>query len=185
MKQGRLMKPYQIYKSTLWIIIVISLLFNVVLAALLLRSRPQFKLIAIEDGRARWVTESQDVILKDEEVRFLKTFLKKYYTLNPDTVSDFKDSLFLIEANFYKQIEAYTKELIQKVEANELQERIHILEINENNGIYRVKFEKEQIMRGERTVTKHFADVELIRVNRSEALPWGLLVKTFKEKQLL
>lgn len=185
MKQGRLMKPYQIYQSTLWMLFVISLLFNVVLSALLLRSKPQFKLIAIEDGRARWVTESQDVILKEEEVRFLKTFIKKYHTLNPDTISDFKDSLFLIEKTFYKQIEPYTKEFIQKVEANELEERIHILEINENNGIYRVKFEKEQTMRGERTVTKYFADVELMRVQRSESLPWGLLVKTFREEPIL
>jgi hypothetical protein len=185
MKIGRLMKPYQIYQSTLWIIIVILLLSNVVLSALLLRSRPQFKLIAIEDGRARWVTENQDVILKEEEVRFLKTFLKKYYTRNPDLVSDFKDSLFMIEASFYKQIEGYTNDLIQKVESKELQERIHILEINENNGIYRAKLEKEQIMRGEKTISNFFVDLELMRVNRSEALPWGLLVKTLKEEAIL
>jgi hypothetical protein len=153
--------------------------------ALLVRSRPQIKLIAIEDGRARWVTENHDVILKEEEIRFLKIFLKKYYTRNFDSVSDFKDSLFMIEARFYKQIETHSNELIKKIEAQELQERIHIQAINVENGIYNTKLEKEQIMRGEKTISKLRVEVEIKRVERSEANPWGLIVNYIREESIL
>lgn len=182
MKTGRLMKPYQIYQSSLWIIIVILIFSNIILSVILIKTKPQFKLIAIEEGRTRWVSENHDDVLKAEEERFVKMFIKKYFSRTKESISDFKESLFYLEEKFYKENEILIKELIVKIEAQEFEERIHILQMSIEEGEYKIILEKEQLQRGDKTTSKRIVKLELMRVPRSETAPWGILVKSIREE---
>ena len=188
-KNGIIIRPYQLYRISMWAFVIFLILMNTTLVVLVLRNKPQIKLIAIENGQTRMVPDKFDEILEEEELRFLKKFIKSFYTRSKESVDDLQSSLNFFEPQLYASIQPQVDKYIELINSSELAETIHIVSIqgrddeDSERTHYSVEFEKTTEGRGgQLEKSKRLVQIDFIRVQRSRKNPWGLLVKTIKEE---
>jgi hypothetical protein len=177
-------KPFQLQNQLIWILIAVLIFSNLILSLTVIKLKPTTQIIAIEEGQTRFLNQEFDEILKEEEFRFSKIFIKKFYNQNFQNLISFKEASLDLNQSLYKEKEIELREKIKLIENQEFTQKIKINSIDEEDLIYTFEVEMTKNLRGNESKELKRLKVELLRTPRTKENPWGLNVNNLKEEIL-
>lgn len=169
-----------------WGLITVLLFWGILTTIYILRTENKPIVIAVQDGGTRLVTDSFDRVLQSEIRNFVTEFIHSYYSYNEETFSEqVGRASDLLSQSLWEQQKSKLFEIKQNLVKNPLSQKVEItnLELRENNAIEagltitvtsRLSEQKYKIK----------SKIQISKIPRSEANPWGYEITELKDETL-
>ena len=150
---------------------------------LLRREDEKLLLIGIDENGTRLITRSDDPLLKTEIIHFVKEFISRLYSFNPETFEENlgRASDLMSKALWDKEKDRVLK-LSEIVKKEGISSKAKIESISKTrDGKYTAQIQLTEERRAGKHERKLGIEVSLTKVERSEANPYGIEVDSLNE----
>lgn len=174
-------RPFQIYNITNWLLLAVLLISNAVLIVMILRMKPTIQVVAIEDGETRFINNDYDEILSEEEYRFSKRFIKRFFNRTPEKLYQFNESVLELNEETFQGKDTEIQEIKKQVASGELVQNVSIKSIDVTDEVYTFDLVIDRTFRGQQETLFRTIKITLTRIKRTREKPWGLEVSRLSE----